>query len=105
MSYYLINEDGEAREVNFTDRYLVTYRIEGELVDPQIETARQIFEKIDMNDCYDISINRLYLLNKEKAPTQCYLRGCWHNPKDPLRMEIRNLVTDEVYSFGYGTDH
>lgn len=38
------------------NKYLVTYIIEGEICEPVIETAIQIFNKMDMDDCYDIEI-------------------------------------------------
>lgn len=100
------------------NKYLVTYEIEGEICEPKIETATEIFNKMDMDDCYDISILDLRLLQKPENRFDVYYPACqffgtWSckNPEtgkiDPLRMEIRKkfLDTDIVYDVGYGTDH
>jgi len=94
------------------NKYLVTYEIEGEILEPAIETAVQIFNKMAMDDCYDIHILDLKLLQKPENranvfyPT-CQFYGTWHNPKDSLRMEIRRkfIDTDVVYDVGYAPDH
>ncbi len=105
------------------NKYLVTYEIEGEVCEPVIETAMQIFNKMGMDDCYDISILSLRLLVPYKNRKDfyenhglypaCEFYGTWccKDPQtgriDPLRMEIRRKFVDKeiVYDVGYGTDH
>ena len=87
-----------------TNKYLVIYEMDGEIAEPVIETAVKIFDKMDMDDCYDIQIMRLVLIDGIKFH-YCSFFNTWHDPKDPLRMEIKNMVTNEVYDIGYGTDH
>lgn len=102
------------------NKYLVTYEVEGKLCEPVIETATQIFNKMDMDDCYDIKIIDLKWLKKYDnindfrffGYPQCHFSGTWccKNPStgriDPLRMEI-NVITGhcETLDVGYGTDH
>lgn len=84
--------------------YLVTYEIEGKIFH-NFESEKEIFSKMDMDDCYDITIKNILLCEEGKLPVSCQFFGTWHNIKDPLRMEVRNLITNELYSIGYGTDH
>lgn len=98
------NEDGVVFIMGKEHKYLVVYRIEGKLTEPVIETAREIFNKMDMDDCYDIEIVKIHLLEGDTM-SECWFRGTWHNPKEPLKMKIVDLKTHEVYDVGYGTDH
>ena len=91
------------------NKYLVIYKIDGELTEPLVRTAQSIFEHMDMEDCYPISIARLWKIDGIKL-TECRFYGTWHNGKEPLRMEIRAMIpaTPEQlkpYDVGYGTDH
>ena len=91
------------------NKYLVIYKIDGEISEPSIETASAIFSKMDMDDCYDIFVARIWLIHGINL-TECRFYGTWHNPKDPLRMEIRAMIpaTPEqmkAFDIGYGTDH
>ena len=86
-------------------KYLVNYEIEGLVTEPSIETATEIFEKMDMSDCYEIEITHIYLLLPGKPPVECIFRGTWYYWDDPLRMEIVDKETGDIYSVGYGTDH
>ena len=93
------------------NKYLVIYEYlnEGRIAEPVIETANQIFDKMDMSDCYDIEIRRLILINGYKL-TECRFLGTWHNGNDPLRMEIKAAIPAtieqmEPFDVGYGTDH
>ncbi len=91
------------------NKYLVIYEIDGELSEPSIETAFAIFSKMDMSDCYDITIRRIWLIHGINL-TECRFYGTWHNWNEPLRMEIRAMIpaTPEQFKpfdIGYGTDH
>lgn len=93
------------------NKYLVLYEMDGELCEPVIQTANEIFDKMDMADCYDISVHyMLGLYDKDRLPV-CEFHGTWccKNPEtgkiDSLRMEIREKNTGEVVDVGYGTDH
>lgn len=103
------------------NRYLVTYEIEGKLCEPQIETALQIFNRMEMDDCYDIVIRDLQWLRPYSSwdemrmdldmyPT-CEFRGTWSCKDEngkivPLRMEIRRKFGNcEVLDVGYAEDH
>ena len=85
-------------------KYVVIYEIEGEICEPEIVDARQIFDKMDMSDCYDISIKRLLLVDGAKL-IGCRFRGTHHDFKEKLKMKIENVITGEVYDVGYGSDH
>ena len=91
------------------NKYLVIYKMDGELLEPTIATAKQIFDKMDMSDCYPITIARLWLI-RETRLTECIFYGTWHNGKDPLRMEIKAAIPVTLeqlkpYDVGYGIDH
>lgn len=97
-------EDGFEFVATNNHKYVVIYEIEGEICDPEVVTASQIFDKMDLSDCYDISVKRLLLADGAKL-IGCRFRGTWHNGKDPLKMQIENVITGEVYDVGYGSDH
>lgn len=91
------------------NKYLVIYKIDDELCKPVISTASEIFNKMDMSDCYPITIARIWLIKGIKL-TECRFFGTWHNGKEPLRMEIRAMIPAtpeqmEPFDIGYGTDH
>lgn len=85
-------------------RFAVLYYIEGQWC-VKIESAREIFNTMDLDDCYDISINDIRMLDEEEFCEPCEFYGSWHDPSDPLRMEIRRKRDGEVVAVGYGTDH
>ena len=83
------------------NKYLVYGEAEDEAF-TEIKTAREIFDMMDMDDCYPIRITGLYLIGK-KAPVKCEFHGTWHNGKQPLLMTITKR--GKVIDSGYGTDH
>lgn len=83
------------------NEYLVLYRSEGETYYVK-STADKIFDKMDMDDCYDIHLEKLWIL-KPDGLKRCHFYGTWHDGNDPLRMEIR--YGKKVLDVGYGTDH
>lgn len=101
------------------NKYLVTYEVEGE-ISVVIETATEIFSKMEMSDCYDIHIlGIVWLREYDNAqdfriygyPT-CVFEGTWccRNPKtgkiDPPRMQISKITGDcEILDVGYATEH
>lgn len=86
-------------------KFLVKYKIEGEAV-VILEDEAAIFNRMDMEDCYDIVIEDIRIADPNENYLQsCIFQGVWSNIKDPLRMEIINAYTDEVVAVGYGTDH
>lgn len=98
------------------NKYLVIYEIEGEICEPVIETAKEIFDKMDMADCYDIEIICLTWLKPHKDRRdfcldlnvfpRCQFLGAWHDGNDPLKMEIRTMFGEsKTLDIGYGTDH
>lgn len=88
------------------NRFLVVYELEGKETSPHITTANEIFDKMDMDDCYDVSVKYLYWLKEKPFKLiPCKFYGTWHRFKDPLLMEIVRTDTGETMSFGYGTDH
>ena len=102
------------------NKYLVTYECEGKIF-AVIETANEIFNKMDMSDCYDINIIHIEWLKEWESVQEfrlstgypiCEFFGTWSckNPEtgkiDPLRMEIRMKFGDmRTLDVGYGTDH
>lgn len=116
------NEDGVVFITGEEHKYLVTYEIEGELCEPVIETAREIFRKMEFDDCYDIKIRVLKWLKPYKTYDEyrlewrpypsCEYRGRWCNEDpetgkiDPLRVEIRMKFGNmETLDFGYMHEH
>ena len=87
-------------------KFLVVYEIDGEETEPKIETDLRIFDVMDMDDCYDISIKYLYYLKENPFELiRCIFRGSWHDGHAPLKMAIVSETDNEIISIGYGTDH
>ena len=97
-------EDGLEFVATNNHKYMVIYECEGEIYEPKIVTASQIFNEMDMSDCYDISVRRLTLVDGAEL-FECHFHGKWHDAKDPLKMKIDNAATGEVYDIGYGFHH
>ena len=97
------NEDGVVFVTGKENKYFVIYDIEGELF-PTIETGREIFRRMEFSDCYDITIKRIWLINGERI-TDVKFWDVWHNSKEPLLVEIKDVVTDEVYDSAYQPEH
>lgn len=98
------------------NKYLVTYEIDGEVCEPVIETAAQIFDKMGMDDCYDIRIRNLLWLKKYSSPEEikteiaiyppCFFKGTWHNTSTPLLMEIVMMFDERrVLDSALAPDH
>lgn len=68
----------------------------------KIMTAPEIFNMMDMSDCYGIDICVWKINSYSEALSECSFLGCWHDFKDPLKMEI---IWDGGREVGYGTDH
>lgn len=85
-------------------KFLVKYNIEDEYF-VMIEAEREIFNRMDLNDCYDITICDLRIAEPSQYLRECSFHGIWHDGHDPLRMEIRDAYSGEVLAIGYGTDH
>lgn len=85
-------------------KFAVKYEMEDDVF-ATIETARQIFDKMDMDDCYNIHILDIRIFDVDEFCEPCVFYGSWHNFDDPLRMEIRRKRDNEVVAIGYGTDH
>ena len=97
------NEDGVVFIHGKENKYYVVYKIEGEY-SSVIETGHQIFDRMDIDDCYDIHIERLLLIDKTRL-IPCEFLGTWHNGKNPLCMEIRRISNRKVLDVGYGSNH
>ena len=82
--------------------FVVQRIIEGEHVAPKVMSASEIFDMMDMADCYDIQIVIWKFDDFGKEPKRCEFLGVWSNAKDPLRMVI---VCENKVWVGYGTDH
>ena len=85
-----------------TDKFLVVATDDSDEEWAKVMSARQIFELMDMSDCYGIQIDVWKINGWGQALTECVFYGCWHDPKDPLKMRIFGDGVDEI---GYGTDH
>ena len=88
---------------DFEHTYIVHINCEG-MLGVRVMTALEIFDMMDMDDCYDINIDIYEFTTFGEAPVRRCFRGTWSCLDDPLRMEI----TDEsgnVINAGYGTDH
>lgn len=91
-------------------KYLVIYEDnDGELLEPVIQTARQIFDTMDMSDCHGTTIKGMWLIDGYKL-IECRFCDTWYDPKEPLKMAITRMYPitieqPEPYDIGYGTDH
>ena len=86
-------------------KYIVRSRFDMGDCTVDIMSAMEIFDMMDMSDCFDIDID-IYEFGETfgDAPMHRLFRGHWSHFDDPLRMEI----TDEegnVLAVGHGTDH
>ena len=70
-----------------------------------METASEIFNKMDMDDCCPIRIAEIIVADPYDFGERCEFLWTWHDSKDPLKMVIRNYETELIYAIGYGTDH
>lgn len=89
------------------NKYLVIYKDnDGELTAPVIQTAKQIFDTMDMSDCHGETIEAMWIIDGIKL-AECRFRGTWHDPKEPLKMAIEAMypMPPLPYDIGYGTDH
>ena len=116
------NEDGIVFVTGEQHKYLVTYEIEGEMCEPEIKTAMEIFHDMEFDDCFDIKIRALKWLKPYKTYDEyryewtpyplCKYCGVWCNKDpetgeiDPLRVEIRLMFSDtEPLDVGYMQEH
>ena len=84
-------------------KFLVNGITEGEEWS-KIMTAAEIFDMMDMEDCYEVHIDIWKINGYGEALTECCFLGKWcFGPKDPQRMEIRS--DDGIEEVGYGTEH
>lgn len=87
------------------NRYLyITRWDEDEFAD--VVTAAKIFEDLDIEDCFPAGFSReAYLLKGySKRPERVQILGTWHDPKDPLKMEIVSS-RGKVLDVAWGHDH
>ena len=96
-------EDGVMFVAGKQHNYFVIYMFDEDF-SPVIETGHEIFDRMDLSDCYPIEIRQLFLIDGDQLRA-CKFRGTWHDGKDPLKMQIENVITGEVYDVGYGSDH
>lgn len=83
------------------EKYLVNELVDGEEYS-KIMTPAEIFNMMDMEDCYDIKIDLWKINGYGEALTPCQFFGKW-TCGDPQRMEIRSA--SGIESVGYGTEH
>lgn len=69
----------------------------------KIMTAAEIFDLMDMSDCYQVDIDIWKINGYGEALTECGFIGKWMFKGDPQRMEIRAM--DGAIEVGYGTEH
>lgn len=105
VNIYTTNEDGDLKFKGTQNyKYLVIYELDDDICDPVVSTATEIFNKMDMSDCYPIHVERILMI-EGKELTECRFRGTWHDPNEPLKMVIENRETEEIMDVGYGSDH
>lgn len=89
------------------NKYLVCISDGDNKLFQRLFTSAELFSRMDMSDCTSETVEWLYLVT-DNGPVECKFYGTWcslSTPFEPLRMEIRNAETKELYSYGYGTDH
>lgn len=70
----------------------------------QIMSAAEIFDEMDMSDCFDIEIDVYRIRPFGKRPEHCRFLGKWHDHDSPLKMKIVSS-RGRTLDTGYGTDH
>ena len=85
-------------------KFVVKYEMEDD-VWVAVETAKEIFDRMDMDDYCDIHITDIRQFDADNFCEPCEFHGSWHSWHDPLRMEIVRKRDGEVVAVGYGTDH
>jgi len=85
-------------------KFIVKYEMEDDVL-VAVETATEIFDKMDMDDCYNIYITDIRQFDVDNFCEPCEFHGTWYYWNDPLRMEIVRKKDGEVVAVGYGTDH
>lgn len=86
------------------NRYLVYFSFDNEPNEPVIISSYDLFDRMDLDDCYPIRIEALYFIG-EREPEPCTFHGSWHDFNDPLKMTITKDSTGETLDVGYGSDH
>lgn len=82
------------------------YLVQGIMEDEEfasLMTAKEIFDMMDMDDCYQVRIEIWRLDGIGSEPEKCGFCGTWHDWKDPLKMKI--VCNGETLEVGWGTDH
>lgn len=70
----------------------------------KVMSANEIFDMMDMSDCYDIEIHIFRIGDFYEPIEPCTFHGAWSDLDDPLKMWITDCE-GEILSVGYGTDH
>lgn len=92
------------RRDDYEQRYIVDMLFDQEERAVAMKSAHEIFELMDMSDCYDVDIDIWEITEFGERPEHRNFLGTWTHYHDPLRMEI----TDDdgnVLATGYGTDN
>ena len=103
-------ENGVVFVTGKVNKYLVIYSYDDEIGEPEITTGREIFQTMEMDDCYPVHIEKLLLIDgKEIHECKFYDTWCCTDREtgkiDPLRMEIRRMADGILLDSGYAPEH
>lgn len=76
----------------------------GDNLAPVTKTAEQIIKDIDMFDCFQPAIYKVFDVTKKGNLKPLKVHGCWSEANDPLLIRLLDGRGKVVIS-GYGTDH
>lgn len=85
-----------------TNLYLVQQLIDDE-ESCSIMTAGQIFDMMDLEDCYDIRIDLFRIRGYSETPEECQFHGKWSDLRDPQKMWIS--CGGKILDKGWGREH
>lgn len=85
-------------------KFAVLYYIEGKWW-ATVEDEYGVFNRMAMDDCYDIEITDIRMIDEEEFCEPCEFYGTWHDLYDPLRMEIQRKRDGKVIAARYAPDH
>lgn len=94
------------KETRKEEKYLVSGVYENDDCFSRIMSAQEIFNMMDKEDCFGVSISVWRINGCWEAPVECQFLGKWvaGGAKDPQRMEIRSYDRG-IEAVGYGTEH
>lgn len=84
-------------------KYLVVGGADGDMF-AEMWSPGRILDYMDMSDCYEYDVFRVYDIGSDGSLSEVTLHGAWHDPSRPLYMKGVDKGGNVLF-YGYGTDH